>query len=285
MNSKSKLIAAFVLLQSFTACNAQIQNSKTENVKIFGNCEICEKTIETAGNIKKIAAVDWNKDTKVAIITYDSTKTNQQEILKRIALAGYDNEQFLAPTEVYANLAKCCQYERVKKKAVKAELPDQSTEVVNSNPIKNETQLVENQLKSLFDNYFALKEALVKSNSVDASINAGALNLAINAVKMEKLSHEEHLVWMKINKELANTASAIQKAKDISVQRAKFIVLSDQIYQLAKVSKQEIPVYYQHCPMANEGKGANWLSKENNIKNPYYGSQMLTCGSTIETIK
>jgi hypothetical protein len=37
--------------------------------------------------------------------------------------------------------------------------------------------------------------------------------------------------------------------------------------------------------MYNDGKGANWLSKESTIKNPYYGSQMLTCGKTVETIK
>jgi hypothetical protein len=37
--------------------------------------------------------------------------------------------------------------------------------------------------------------------------------------------------------------------------------------------------------MANYGKGANWLSKENAVKNPYYGSQMLTCGKVVETIK
>lgn len=37
--------------------------------------------------------------------------------------------------------------------------------------------------------------------------------------------------------------------------------------------------------MANDGKSANWLSKENPIKNPYYDSQMLTCGKTVETIK
>jgi len=61
--------------------------------------------------------------------------------------------------------------------------------------------------------------------------------------------------------------------------------LSKNMYELIKVSKSETPVYYQHCPMANDGKGANWLSKENAIKNPYYGSQMLTCGSIVETIK
>jgi hypothetical protein len=37
--------------------------------------------------------------------------------------------------------------------------------------------------------------------------------------------------------------------------------------------------------MYNDGKGANWLSKESAIKNPYYGSQMLSCGKTVETIK
>jgi hypothetical protein len=37
--------------------------------------------------------------------------------------------------------------------------------------------------------------------------------------------------------------------------------------------------------MFNDGKGANWLSKENAIKNPYYGSSMLSCGKTTETIK
>jgi hypothetical protein len=37
--------------------------------------------------------------------------------------------------------------------------------------------------------------------------------------------------------------------------------------------------------LANGGKGANWVSKDNTIKNPYYGSQMLSCGKTLETIK
>ena len=75
------------------SCNnsyCQIKNAKTEIVKIYGNCEMCEKTIETAGNVKKVANVEWNKDSKMATITYDSIKTNQDEILKRIALAGYD---------------------------------------------------------------------------------------------------------------------------------------------------------------------------------------------------
>ena len=42
---------AITLLLSFTACNAQIKNAKTESVKIYGNCGMCETTIEKAGNV------------------------------------------------------------------------------------------------------------------------------------------------------------------------------------------------------------------------------------------
>ena len=96
-----KILMAITVLLSFTACNAQIKNAKTESVKIYGNCGMCETTIEKAGNKKKIAKVDWNKDTKMATITYDAKKTNQDAILKRIALSGYDSDKFLAPDDVY----------------------------------------------------------------------------------------------------------------------------------------------------------------------------------------
>ena len=42
--------------------------------------------------------------------------------------------------------------------------------------------------------------------------------------------------------------------------------------------------YVQHCPMANDNNGADWLSKEKEIKNPYYGDKMLKCGMVSETI-
>ena len=82
-----------------------------------------------------------------------------------------------------------------------------------------------------------------------------------------------------------SVSGKIVDTKDISQQREHFTTLSKNIYLLIKVSKQETPTFYQHCPMYNKGKGADWLSKENEIKNPYYGVQMLSCGKTVETIK
>lgn len=100
------------LLLSVTFASAQIKNKTTETVKINGNCAMCKKTIETAGNIDKEAKINWNKDTKMATITYDSKKTSSDAILKRVAAAGYDNEKFSAPTTAYDELHGCCQYDR-----------------------------------------------------------------------------------------------------------------------------------------------------------------------------
>jgi len=284
MNLISKISAATILLFSFSSCNAQIKNAKTESVKIYGNCEMCEKNIEAAGNLKKIATVDWIKGTKMATITYDSTKTNQDEILKRIALAGYDSDKFLAPDDVYSKLAGYCQYERVNKTAIV------STAVIEDHSMHNQENVVEtkqevNQLKTIFENYFALKDALVKSDGKLASTIAKDLLANSNSVKMEKLSSEEHAVWMKVLSSLKSNAEKITVTASIEKQRIAFMDLSANFYDLLKVSKQDYSIYYQNCPMYNDGKGANWLSKENAVKNPYYGSQMLTCGKTVETIK
>lgn len=284
MNIVSKLLAATLLLFSSSSCNAQIKNAKTEIVKIYGNCEMCEKTIETAGNVKKVANVEWNKDSKMATITYDSIKTNQDEILKRIALAGYDSDKFLAPDDVYSKLAGCCQYERVNKTAIV------STAVIEDHSMHNQENVVEtkqevNQLKTIFESYFALKDALVKSDGKLVSTLAKDVLANINSVKMEKLSSEEHTVWMKVMSSLKSNTEKIAATTIIEKQRVVFMDLSANFYALLKVSKQDYSIYYQNCPMYNDGKGANWLSKENAVKNPYYGSQMLTCGKTVETIK
>ncbi|MCY1514106.1 hypothetical protein D9M68_486350 [compost metagenome] len=111
---KSLIFLAFlVAVISFSAKRsmAQFKNAKSAVVYIYGNCGMCENTIEKAGS-NKFAKVNWNMETKKATITYDSLKTNPDSVLKRIALAGYDNEKFRAPDEVYAKLHECCLYER-----------------------------------------------------------------------------------------------------------------------------------------------------------------------------
>lgn len=289
---KSIILLAAVVLLSTSVCQSQINNAKTETVKVYGNCAMCESTIEKAANKKKISKADWNVDTKMATITYDSKKTTLDAVLKNIALSGYDNQSFLAPDAAYNKLPGCCKYDREKKQVAVVTQPAKDT----TNPMQNHgnhqhdgmnnAAQETNQLTVVFDNYFVLKDALVKTDGNTASAKAKDLETAINSVKMDKLATDVHMVWMKVLEELKEDAEHVTaNAAKVDHQREHFANLSKNMYELIKVSKPKDAVYYQHCPMYNNGKGANWLSKESAIKNPYYGSQMLTCGSTVETIK
>ena len=281
MNSLKKIMMTITLLLSVIVMNAQIKNAKTETVKIYGNCGMCKTKIEKAGSLKNISKVDWNEDTKMATLTYDESKTNQDEILKRIALVGYDSEKFLAPADAYSKLPGCCQYDRDAKVPVKVDAASgESIMLMNDHTAISENQ-ESNQLQSVFDNYFLLKDALVKTDSKTASAKSKELLASIESVKMESLKMDVHMVWMKVLKDLTADAKSISETQDIKKQRDFFKSLSKNTYDLIKISKPTEAVYYQYCPMQD----ANWLSKENTVKNPYYGSQMLTCGKTVETIK
>lgn len=288
MKYVNKIFMAMALSLYSVVSFAQIKNAKTETVHVYGECGMCRARIAKAGNIKKVALVNWDENTKEAEITYDSEKTNTDEILKRIALAGHDNEKFLAPDDAYAKLHGCCQYERTLKAYVtqeqqKSSVPDEHSghHTAQSNSMESAQEIP--QLKQVFDHYFALKDALVKTDESTAKSKANELSKAIKEVDVAKLSKEERSQWEKYAEGFSASVDKIIAAKNISDQRKFFSELSKTVYDLAKVSKQDSPIYYQHCPMYNGG--ANWLSKENTVKNPYYGSQMLTCGNVVETIK
>lgn len=121
----SIIVICLVLISA--GSNAQIKNTKTETAKVNGNCGMCKRTIEKAGNLTNEAKVTWDAENQRASITYDSEKTEIDTVLKRIAQAGYDNEKYLAPDDVYAKLHDCCQYERALKNSKADTKPDEHT--------------------------------------------------------------------------------------------------------------------------------------------------------------
>jgi hypothetical protein len=157
-----------------------------------------------------------------------------------------------------------------------------TTNTIQANTEKNEIEVLNsNELQAVYDAYFNVKDALIKSDSKLTSAKAKDLLTAITAVKMDKLKSNEHTVWMKVMKKLTADAKSISSTTDLKKQRDSFKSLSKSTYDLIKVSSPEQPIYKQYCPMAD----ADWLSKEKAVKNPYYGSSMLTCGNVVETIK
>ena len=140
-------------------------------------------------------------------------------------------------------------------------------------------------INKVLNAYIQLKDALVKSDGTNSSSASKTLLTAIQEVNMSELNTETHTQWMKVVNDLKDNAENISETKEITRQRDYFMSLPKNLYAVLKVSKSETTIYYQFCPMANKGKGANWLSLENKVKNPYYGNQMLTCGKVVETIQ
>ncbi|MBL0128296.1 MAG: heavy-metal-associated domain-containing protein [Flavobacteriales bacterium] len=113
------LFLALPLLAFATSSSAQdrprlggIENAITVTVRINGDCDMCKTRIDKVGSVKGEAAVDWDTDAKTASVTYDSTRTDLDAILQRVADAGYDTERFRATDPAYRALPGCCQYDR-----------------------------------------------------------------------------------------------------------------------------------------------------------------------------
>lgn len=107
-------IAALSLLLAAGA-NASYAQAKTETIKVSGNCGMCEKHIETAAKKAGAKNAKWDKKTKVLTVTYDESKTNNDEIQKKVAAAGYDTEKYAGDAKAYGALDECCQYDNKKK--------------------------------------------------------------------------------------------------------------------------------------------------------------------------
>ncbi|MBZ4187535.1 DUF3347 domain-containing protein [Niabella sp. 3A5MI-3] len=269
------------LAATFSYAHGQIKHSKTTTVSIQGSTESCKAMIEKAGTQKKLSRLTWDAATQKAALVYNSHATSKDAVLKRVALAGFDNEGYNAPEETYRTLPATCWY----KGAPEAMQPHAAhSETQQNDPSARSAEATAaSALEPLYKAYFSINSALVQSDSKTVAQKAGELNGLVKAVKMGALNNDEHEVWMSVMNDLQKQAAALQSAGSIEKQRAAFAPLSGTVYKLIKASKLPYKVYYNHCPMYKGG--ANWLSNEQGIKNPYYGSKMMTCGSTRETLQ
>ena len=147
------------------------------------------------------------------------------------------------------------------------------------------TDTFKGQLEQVFNAYIKLKDAFVSDDSGAASTLTKTLLSAMKKVDMKQLSdHNAHNHWMAISKEITESASSISEISDIEKQRSHFKHLSAHLSKGVKLFGVNQKVYEQFCPMADNNKGAYWLSLNEPIKNPYLGAKMLTCGDTKTVI-
>lgn len=137
-------------------------------------------------------------------------------------------------------------------------------------------------LNPVLKGYYQVKDGLARSDAKAAAGAAASLLESINTIDMPAIPEKDHTVFMKLKDKLAYDVRHISESTDINHQREHFTSLSANMIVLAKqahLSGQ--PVYVEYCPM----KRAYWLSNDQVIKNPYYGTSMPDCGKVTATLK
>jgi Cu(I)/Ag(I) efflux system membrane fusion protein len=155
-----------------------------------------------------------------------------------------------------------------------------------SEPIFNVDVTFRRQLTGVFTSYVALQEAFVSSDAAKAKAESGTMLASLGRADGKLLTGAAHHDWGNYLNELNASLQAIQAADDIEVQREAFSTLSDNLYKAIRAYGMEAAdAYYVFCPMAFDNQGAFWLSNEVRVRNPYFGSKMLTCGEIREKLK
>jgi hypothetical protein len=140
-------------------------------------------------------------------------------------------------------------------------------------------------VKTIVDHYLHIKNALTNDNGAEAANGAKAMEKAISSLDKSLFTAEQKKVYDDMEDDLKEHAEHIGKNGDnIKHQRSHFAMLSEDVYDLVKNFGAGQPIYHDHCPMYNENKGAMWLSEMKEVKNPFYGAEMLTCGTVEEVI-
>ncbi|MEQ8413999.1 MAG: efflux RND transporter periplasmic adaptor subunit [Imperialibacter sp.] len=143
-----------------------------------------------------------------------------------------------------------------------------------------------NQLTDFAMAYINLKNELVNDDPEKAQKLAGAAKEKLSKIDMKLLSdHQVHMAWMSTLELLEENLAVIANSGELATQRVAFVPLSSALIQaVEQFGVANTTFYQQHCPMADSNKGADWLSLEKEIRNPYYGDAMLSCGSVERTI-
>jgi Cu(I)/Ag(I) efflux system membrane fusion protein len=138
------------------------------------------------------------------------------------------------------------------------------------------------KLKGILNTYFSLKNELVAANMKNANELVLQLSKEIELIKLDVVDDDLKLHL----KETLESLNDIKKSGSVEGSRLLFKNLSQNfIFLASRVNGYGKPIYVQHCPMADNNSGADWLSLEKVIKNPYFGDKMLACGSVVRIIE
>ncbi len=179
-------------------------------------------------------------------------------------------------------LAACNNSASDEKKAMDVKKDAPSTAMQSNEPkTENETPI-----NGIVTGYLQVKNALADDNGNDAASGGKSISEAMAKLDKSSLSIAQTKAYNAVADDIKENAEHInENSGKLDHQREHFEMLSQDMYDLVKSFKGGPTMYKDFCPKANDKKGAYWLSETKEIKNPYLGKKMPTCGEVKEEIK
>lgn len=177
-----------------------------------------------------------------------------------------------------------CNGNSEKKVTTSEQASDHATETVSATSSTEPNK--QGNFSELFSHYEHLTLALSSDNDKEAANASKGMLEALSKVKSDGFSTEDKTTYDDIAADIQEHAEHISdNVGNITHQREHLVVMSKDFYEIAKTFGTDKPLYKVFCSMYDDNKGAYWLSNSKEIKNPYYGADMLTCGEVQEELK
>jgi hypothetical protein len=161
--------------------------------------------------------------------------------------------------------------------------PEAGAVVIETPVFTSVAEPMQRNISQLLDEYLVLKDALVASDPAKAKKYASSILTMANAMPVATLQLDQKSFAEEHVNAIQQAATALANSTEIEEQRRHLEPLSEATFALTKAfGATDQKLYYQHCPMALNDKGAYWLSTNQEIRNPYFGESMLKCGTNEE---
>jgi hypothetical protein len=137
--------------------------------------------------------------------------------------------------------------------------------------------------------YLGLKDALVASDTAKASAAALKLAVASDSLRVNEIQGDTSNIIKQTagtyTSMITSSAKGLAGENSLTEMRKEFEMIADNLWQLTRVVKYDgQKLFWQYCPMAFNNRGAYWISSERQVRNPYFGDEMLECGKVADSL-
>jgi hypothetical protein len=141
-------------------------------------------------------------------------------------------------------------------------------------------------VKEIINGYLSVKNFLAQDDAKNAAAAGQQILTALEKVDQSAMTPDQKKKYTDLADDIKEMAEHIStNGGKIAHQREHFEMLSKDVEDLVRIFGGGQPLYKDFCPMANDSKGASWLSETKEIKNPYMGKEMPGCGEVKEELK